>query len=269
MTERAPDTLFCLHFLGGSARTWTPLAEALAGTMRVVPLDLPGFGDAREEGGYSVDAMADRIAAAIAAQSGPYRLAGHSMGAKVALILARRAEDGDPNLAGLSGLVLVSGSPPSPEPIPDDRRSQMLSWIDADPETRAREARTFVRANVGGSLPSDFENLATDDVLRAAPAAWKAWLNAGADEDLCRRVGVLRTPALVFAGSEDADLGPDAQAALTLPHLAHGHLVTVDGVGHLLPLEQPDALARAILDHVAKPREPRAAPPAIPRATPT
>ncbi len=128
-----------------------------------------------------------------------------------------RAEDGDPSLAGLSGLVLVSGSPPSPEPIPDDRRSQMLSWIDADPETRAREARTFVQANVGGVLPSDLENLATDDVLRAAPAAWKAWLNSGAHEDLCRRVGVLRTPALVCAGSEDADLGPDAQAALTCP----------------------------------------------------
>lgn len=75
---------------------------------------------------------------------------------------------------------------------------------------------------------------------------------------------MLRTPALVFAGSEDADLGPDAQAALTLPHLAHGHLATVDGVGHLLPLEQPDALARAILDHAAEPHEPRAAPPAIP-----
>ncbi|OAH21889.1 thioesterase [Methylorubrum populi] len=264
MTRRAPDTLFCLHFLGGSTRTWAPLAEALAGAMRVVPLDLSGFGDAREESGYSVDAMADRIAGAIAAHSGPYRLAGHSMGAKVALTLARRAEDGDPDLAGLSGLVLVSGSPPSPEPIPEDRRSQMLSWIDADPETRAREARKFVQANVGGSLPADLENLATDDVLRAAPAAWKAWLNAGAHEDLCRRVGVLRTPALVLAGSEDADLGPDAQAGLTLPHLAHGHLVTADGVGHLLPLEGPDALARAILDHAARPSEPPAVPPAIP-----
>ena len=30
---------------------------------------VPGFGDAREESGYSVDAMADRIAEAIAAAS--------------------------------------------------------------------------------------------------------------------------------------------------------------------------------------------------------
>ncbi len=266
MTGRPPETLFCLHFLGGSARTWTPLAEALDGAMGVVPLDLPGFGDARDESGYTVDAMADRIAAILsAAAPGPYRLAGHSMGAKVALTLARRAEDGDPDLAGLTGLVLVSGSPPSPEPIAEDRRSHMLSWIDADPETRAKEARKFVRANVGGSLSRDLEDLATDDVLRAAPAAWKAWLESGANEDLCRRIGVLRTPAIVLAGSEDADLGPDAQAALTLPHLAHGHLVTVEGVGHLLPLEKPAVLARAILDHAAGQTESQVAPPAIPQ----
>ncbi len=213
--------------------------------------------------------MADRIAGAIAAHSGPYRLAGHSMGAKVALTLARRAEDWDPDLAGLSGLVLVSGSPPSPEPIPEDRRSQMLSWIDADPETRAREARKFVQANVGGSLPSDLENLATDDV----PPGRSRGLE-GVARLRCPRGSLppgrrAAYAALVLAGSEDADLGPDAQAGLTLPHLAHGRLATVDGVGHLLPLEKPDALARAILDHAARPSEPPQPRQRFPRATPT
>lgn len=247
MTGRLPDTLFCLHFLGGSARSWEALGQALGGSPRLVPLDLPGFGAARGATAYDVEAMADAVTEAIAAASpGPFRIAGHSMGAKVALTLARRAEDGDPRLSQLSGLVLVSGSPPSPEPIPEDRRAKMLAWIDADADTRAREAREFVRANVATALSPEAEDRAVEDVLRAAPAAWKAWLTSGANEDLCRRVGVLRMPALVIAGSEDADLGPDAQAALTLPHLPNGRLVTVDGVAHLLPMERPDELARLL-----------------------
>ncbi len=45
--------------------------------------------------------MADAVTEAIvAAAPGPFRIAGHSMGAKVALALARRAEDGDDRLEG-------------------------------------------------------------------------------------------------------------------------------------------------------------------------
>ncbi len=247
-----PELLFCLHFLGGSARSWTPLARALDGTLTCVPVELPGFGQAAGTSGFSVDAMADHVSEAIRARApGAFAIAGHSMGAKVALALARRSEDGAPGLEGLTDLILVSGSPPSPEPIPEERRSHMRSWIDADPETRQREARDFVRANVGADLDREIEDRAVADVLQAAPEAWKAWLESGAREDWRRRVGILRTPALILAGSEDADLGPDAQLALTAPHLAHHRRVTIEGVGHLLPLERPEALAGLIRGHLA------------------
>jgi pimeloyl-ACP methyl ester carboxylesterase len=252
-----PELLFCLHFLGGSARSWEHLERALDGTLTCVPVDLPGFGDAAEASGYTVTAMADHVAQAIRERApARFALAGHSMGAKVALALARRSEDGEPGLEGLTDLILVSGSPPSPEPIPEDRRARMLAWIDADPGTRQREARTFVHENVGDRLHPEAEERAVADVLRAAPAAWKAWLESGAREDWSRRVGVLRTPALILAGSADADLGTDAQQALMAPHLASHRRVTIDGVGHLLPLERPTALAEHLLEHLRDPPGP-------------
>jgi pimeloyl-ACP methyl ester carboxylesterase len=245
-----PDLLVGLHFLGGSARSWEPVAAHLA--TPCLALDLPGFGAAADIAGFDVAAMADHVVARIAAAA-PRRfaLAGHSMGAKVALALARRAEDGDPVLRGLARLVLVAGSPPSPEPIPEDRRAAMLAWIDADPATRAQEARAFIRQNVGAPLAPEAEDAAVADVLRAAPAAWRAWLESGANEDWCARVGVLRTPALILAGSKDADLGPVAQRALTAPHLAHHRIAVLDGAGHLLPLERPEAVAGLIAEHLA------------------
>ena len=261
MTGRPPDTLFCLHFLGGSTRSWEALGRALDGTARLVPIDLPGFGAASGQSGYGIDAMADAVTEAIvAAAPGSFRIAGHSMGAKVALALARRAEDGDDRLNGLSGLVLISGSPPSPEPIPEDRRVKMLTWIDSDDKTRTKEARAFVRANVAVKLPAEAEDRAVEDVLRTAPAAWKAWLTSGSNEDHCRRIGTLRMPALVLAGSEDAGLGADAQAALTMPHLPNGRLVTVEGVAHLLPMEKPEELARLLREPLPASAEPKTLP---------
>lgn len=251
-SDNSPDLLVALHFLGGSARTWEPVARRLAGTVGCLALDLPGFGAAAGTTGYDVAAMADHVAAAIrAARPRRFALAGHSMGAKVALALARRAEDGDPDLAGLSHLVLVAGSPPSPEPIAEERRRAMLAWIGADAETRAREARAFIRQNVGAPLAPGDEDAATADVLRAAPDAWRAWLESGANEDWAARIGVLRTPALILAGGDDADLGPAGQAALTAPHLAHARTRVLDGAGHLLPLERPDAVAAEIAAHLA------------------
>ncbi|SFL81715.1 alpha/beta hydrolase [Methylobacterium pseudosasicola] len=264
----APDFLFALHFLGGSARSWELLSRALGDTPTCVPVDLPGFGNAAGASGFSVDAMADHVAAVIRSRApARFAIAGHSMGAKVALALARRSEDGDAGLDGLTDLILISGSPPSPEPIPEDRRAKMLAWIDADPETRLREAKAFVRANVGDGLDPEIEARAVADVLQAAPAAWKAWLEAGSHEDLSRRVGILRTPALILAGSEDADLGADAQHALMAPHLAYHRVVTVDGVGHLLPLERPEALSDLLRKHFDdRPRADGAQAPEVPPA---
>jgi pimeloyl-ACP methyl ester carboxylesterase len=247
--------LFCLHFLGGSAREWQPLAEHLGPAAACVGIDLPGFGDEAHRPGGDVAAMADHVAARIQAEAppGPWLIAGNSMGAKVALALARRHEDGDSGLKGLAGLVLLAGSPPSPEPMAEERRQAMVAWIDADPETRRREAEAFVTANVGAPLEPEDHTRTVEDVLRANPEAWKAWLTGGANEDWRGRIGTLSIPALVVSGAEDGDLGPEAQAALTLPHLArHRHEVAL-GAGHLLPLERPQALAALIRDFLAAP----------------
>ncbi|CAA2101804.1 2-succinyl-6-hydroxy-2, 4-cyclohexadiene-1-carboxylate synthase [Methylobacterium bullatum] len=261
-----PCTVVCLHFLGGSAREWEPVTALLDDLARVVALDLPGFGDAAAVSGYSVEAMADHVAAGIAASDpgGRWYLAGHSMGAKVALALARRAEDGAPDLAGLAGLVLLGGSPPSPEPMSDDKRREMMEWISADAETRRRKAGEFIDQNAGAPLGEPLRTCAVEDVLRASPAAWTAWLRDGSREDWSRRIGILRIPAVVVGGTEDADLGAAAQKALTLPHLANGRLVSLDGAGHLLPLERPEAVAGLIAGLVSGEPLPKSEAPTVP-----
>jgi pimeloyl-ACP methyl ester carboxylesterase len=252
MTLPSPSTVFCLHFLGGSAREWHAVARALDGEVQCTGIDLPGFGGAAAVPGYDVAAMAEHVAGAIraAAPAGRWFLAGHSMGAKVAAALARRITDGEEALPGLAGLVLLAGSPPSPEPMAEERRKDMLGWFRGDAASSAAEAARFIDANAT-RLPAADRALAEQDVLRMNPAAWRAWLDAGSKEDWSDRIGTLPLPALVLAGADDADLGPEAQRRLNLPHYARAELVVLPGAKHLLPLEAGAEVAALIRRFVA------------------
>ena len=239
-------TLFFVHALGGSARSWDAVIAHLSG-FDCRPLDLPGFGAASDVTGFSVEAMADTIAAQIRAHNvDRWMLVGHSMGGKIATILAHRSEEG--RLAGLVGVVLMAASPPSPEPIDDDRRATMIDWVKQGP-VGADDAREFVDQNIAAPLPPAIYEAAVADVQRAAPQAWRAWLEQGSREDWSDQVGTLATPAVIVAGAKDGDLGEANQRKLNMPHYAHARFESVAGAAHLLPLEQPESVARLIRDH--------------------
>ncbi|WP_419727835.1 alpha/beta hydrolase [Lichenicola sp.] len=259
-STRPTPTLVFLHFLGGSAGTWKPVEDRLEGRHPCLRLDLPGFGDANHHDGYAVADMADWVTAQVQSrQPGPWILAGHSMGAKVALLIARRAEDGDARLAGLCGLVLAAGSPASPEPMADAMRADMMSWFTGGEADNRRQADDYIGNNVASPLPAALHDDAVSDVLRASRTAWTAWLQSGSRENLVRRIGVLRTKALILAGRKDSALGGDAQRALMAPHFAHSNLEILDDAAHLLPIEQPGrvtALIEAFAASLADAHEP-------------
>lgn len=267
---RGPLVVMC-HWLGGSAQTWSLLAERLAERgMRCVAVDLPGFGAAANLPGYSVRAMADAVIATVrevrqGERELPWLLAGHSMGGKVAMVVAHEAVNGAAGLQGLRGVVLLSPSPPGPEPMTESERADKLKLVGEstgdDAQDRAH-AETFVKNNVGApSLGTAVRNAAIDGVLQADKAAIRAWFEGGSREDWRAFVGELALPALVFAGSDDVGLSPDVQRTQTLPCFAPqkrtagvegGELVVLEGAGHLAPLEQPGAVAERIVEFCAE-----------------
>ena len=92
----AGKPLLLLHGLGGSRRSWDPVLEPLAQRREVIAVDLPGHGvSPANAGADSFAGLVEATAGFIAAEGlGDVDIAGSSMGARLALELARRGHRG-------------------------------------------------------------------------------------------------------------------------------------------------------------------------------
>ncbi|RSN61396.1 alpha/beta hydrolase [Amycolatopsis sp. WAC 04182] len=114
-----------LHALGSGSGTWADFGARLAGR-RVLAVDLPGHGDSAHAERYSLAAMADGVADLLGERAD---LVGHSLGGRVAVLLAQRlpgrvrrlvVEDTPP--PPLESLEPLAPAQEPPEPLPFDWR---------------------------------------------------------------------------------------------------------------------------------------------------
>lgn len=94
-TPKKPHaTIVLLHGLGSSARSWQPVVDKLPGDVRVIGIDLLGFGKSPkpEWVSYSIPTQARAVAKALLKLGLTQRpiLVGHSMGCLVSIELAKR-----------------------------------------------------------------------------------------------------------------------------------------------------------------------------------
>ncbi|MBD2752156.1 alpha/beta fold hydrolase [Spirosoma validum] len=235
---RGDIALVFLHYFGGSSLEWQAVIDHLSDQYRCLAIDLRGCGDSEApETGYSVDDMADDVAALLRElHIQQFVLIGHSMSGKVALALAAGTlNHGQPD--GLNSLILVSPSPPVPEPIPDDERQKLLQGH-GQRSSAEQTLKNITAAHVSKRIQ---EQIIQDD-LRTSKQAWDAWLLAGSKENISDRMTSVVVPVHILAGTEDHALPPDVQTRLVLPYLKNATFDTVEGIGHLIPWEAPDTL---------------------------
>lgn len=230
--------LVFLHYYGGSSRTWDAVADELAGRYRIVASDHRGWGaSAAPADGYRiVDLAADAEGVIDALGLRRYILVGHSMGGKVAQLIASRRP------RGLEGLVLVAPSPPSPTVLPDAQRAVLAGAY------RSRASVEFVIDHVltAKALDAADRERVIEDSLKGAPQARAAWPEVAMQEDISVAVAWIEVPVIVVCGELDqVDRVATLQAEL-LPRIPHAALRILPGIGHLSPLEAPAELVRTI-----------------------
>ncbi|MDE3240020.1 MAG: alpha/beta fold hydrolase [Paracoccaceae bacterium] len=238
----APALVF-LHYWGGSSRTWRHVIPALAPAFRTIAVDQRGWGRSdKPVAGYALSDLADDAETLIESLAlDRYILVGHSMGGKVAQLMASR------HPAGLAGLVLVAPSPPSPMGVPLEIRRGMVQAY----ESRDSIIATVRQVLAGTPLvPDDLEQVVTDS-LQGSPAARSAWPLEASQEDITAQAEQIRVPTLVVSGEEDRVDPPAVLRQELMPRIPQARLHVLPGIGHLSPLEAPDDLADLIRSFAA------------------
>jgi pimeloyl-ACP methyl ester carboxylesterase len=168
--------------------------DRLVGRPRSIAVDQRGWGGSiATDGRYDLGAMADDAeSVARALGLSRYVLVGHSMGGKVAQIVAKRRPD------GLVGLVLVAPAPPTPMPVPEAQRAAML-----DSYSSREGVQQALSALAGGPLSPKHREQVIEDTLRGAPAAKRAWTEHNMIEDVSAGLPAVTLPVMVVIGDLD------------------------------------------------------------------
>jgi len=237
-------TFLALHYWAGAGHEYDHLRSLLPASTALLAPDLPGFGAQAVPAGfdYSVQAYTDWVAEFVAAQKlEEYVLIGHSMGGKIALALAARQP------AGLRGLVLLSPSPPTPEPISEEDRAASLAAYGQHLEAEKTATKIGIRP-----VAKEARQMVIADNLRTSHAAWDAWLEHGSKEDISALMPAIQVPCHLLVGDADHAIPLAAQRQQTMPLLPAGSpLVVVPEAGHLLPIEVPDIILEVLLKFTA------------------
>ena len=232
------------HYFGGSARSWKPLLGALGDTFETRAANLPGFGGTAAPEVLTLDAYAEEFRGL--GGDGPWIAVGHSMSGKIALAAAARG-----GTENLKALILIAPSPPTPEPMTEENRGKTL----ADFGDRAA-ARVHIEKIAPGTLSPPVFDRCVEDEVDVAQSVWTWWLERGSRDDISTATARIDIPVLVITGDKDVVMGTDTPrlVAGSLPNAA---LQVVPGGGHLVPLEQPGAVAALMHAFIAGLAEPR------------
>jgi pimeloyl-ACP methyl ester carboxylesterase len=234
--QGAPSLVF-LHYWGGSSRTWAPTIERLSKTNRCIAIDFRGWGESSKEAkDYGLETLAnDVIGVAEELGLNNYLIVGHSMGGKVAQLVASRRP------VGLKGLILVAPAPPTPLHVPKEVRQ---SYVDLY-QTRSG-AETVISNLTPHSLSEAYRKQIIEDTLRGSSDAKRAWPEKGMVEDISEKTSKITVPIHVIVGGDDS-VEPEASLRAAFGKVIQGvEFSTIPGVGHMAPLEAPDELVNAI-----------------------
>ncbi|MFZ3573085.1 alpha/beta fold hydrolase [Streptomyces sp. BH097] len=245
---------------------WRKVMPGLAGRFRVIAIDLPGQGHSEgPERGYDTHTVAAHVHAAVQALGvSTYTLVAHDVGAWVAFSLALTFE-GD-----LNGVALLDAGIPGitlPETIPTDPERAWKTWhfafhtVPDLPETllagREREyVGWFLKAKA--LSPDTFDDAeidhyaaaqAADGGLRASLAYYRDAAESARKNREALERRRLSVPVLGMSSSHGSI--PDMAASIG-PWADNATGIVVPGAGHFIPDEQPEAVAAAITDFVAR-----------------
>jgi pimeloyl-ACP methyl ester carboxylesterase len=248
--------LIC-HATGFCAQAYAPMAERLAQRHHVWGLDFRGHGDSSAPANDRFDwsGMADDLQAVIKElTSSPLPVFGHSMGGAVAVLVEHRAPGTlksaylyEPIIIPASGEMPLGANPMSE--IALHRRRAFPSKAEALMRYASRPPLNSLQA---GALAAYVEHGFIEEpdgsaLLKCLPE-YEAATFAATGKATVELAAQVVTPTTVAVGHVEGDWGPALFAPAVVEAMPNAALQRFDMLGHFGPLQDPAAIAKAILE---------------------
>jgi 3-oxoadipate enol-lactonase len=194
---RSRLTLIFLHFWGGSSRTFSTTIAHLT-RFKSKAVDFRAWGSStgpQRADAYSIKDLAQDVEELIPKLDvQDFILIGHSMGGKVAQLVAGRRL-----VKGLKGVILIGPAPPTPFELPDDMKKQQMAAYSS------YESAEFVARNVltSSTLSDEMVAILVEDMVKGSEFSKLAWPNYAMAEDIVVESRHINVPVLVIAGELD------------------------------------------------------------------
>jgi pimeloyl-ACP methyl ester carboxylesterase len=235
-----------LHGLFGQGKNWTQIAKALADEHRTLLVDLPHHGRSPWDERFDFLDIADQVATLFSADD-PVTLVGHSMGGKVAMVLALR----HPELVGRLAVVDVS-------PVGYGSVSEFAGFIEAMQrlDLGALTQRSDADEALADAVPHPTVRSFLLQNLRREGDTWRWQVNLdvlGADlaevsgwpEDQLAGLAPYDGPVLWIAGAR-SNYVRDEYAEAMERWFPRTRKVTIKDSGHWVHSEQPEVFVQVL-----------------------
>jgi len=234
-THGAGPAVVYIHGSGGTHKVWLHQLHNVPGVANYA-LDLPGHGRSEGTGRQTV---ADYSAVIVGLLDGlglhKATLVGHSLGGAVALWTALQHP---PRVAGL-GLVGTGA------------RLRVLPAILQGVKTEfAKTVELVTGYDYAENAPRELIEEGKREFLANTPEVLHSDFAACDAFDVMARLGEIRCPSLILCGAQDR-LTPPKYSTYLQERIAGARLVLVPDAGHMVMVEKPDEVTRAIAEFVS------------------
>lgn len=228
--EQGAPVIF-VHGAGSNHLIWNAQMSNLSSLARTFAPDLPGHGRSGGEGRSSIRSYADVMCSLFDMLCIERAIiVGHSMGGAIAQILALE------NYDRVLGLVLVGTGA---------RLRVHPSYLEGILKDFAGTAHLFNEAEFSPHADPRLKELSEKQLLACDPRVVNGDLVACNEFDVIARVSDIHVPTLVICGAQD-QMTPPKYAQFLSAKIPNSHLELIQGAGHMLMLEQPTQVNRAL-----------------------
>lgn len=228
-----------IHGAGGSTLSWMGQKAYFEKKCAVILVDLPGHGKSDGEAFPSIELYADAVKNVLDGLSGgPAIITGHSMGGAVAMDLALRYP------GNTKGIVLI-GTGARLKVYPE-----ILEGIRKDKEATSR---MIIDTAFSPKIPQTFKDRVFTEYMKNDAGTIFNDFTACDTFNLMERLGEIKVPTLVICGTDDRFTPPKYSRYLA-GNIPGAQLELVEGAGHMVMIEAPEAVNQLIETFTARQR---------------